>query len=82
VRVEALRKQPVKMLRLLGLGYALRYRLGWLSLSAALGRLGALAGGVRVAAVELPFGRAAIDVDKPADLLLAEALLAGDAGAR
>lgn len=78
VQVEALRKQPIRMLRLLGLGYALRYRLGWLSLGSALNRLGALAGGVRLAVVELPFGRAAIDVDKPADLALAERLLAAD----
>lgn len=80
VRVEALRKQPLKMLGLLGFGYALRYRLGWLRLGAALARLGELAGGVRTAVVEMPFGRAAIDVDKMADLQLAEQLLRADAG--
>lgn len=78
VQVEALRKQPVKMLRLLGLSYALRYRFGWLQLSSALARLGVLAGGVRTAVVEMPFGRAAIDVDKMADLELVQRLLSSD----
>lgn len=78
VQVEALRKQPVKMLRLLGLSYALRYQLGWLKLGTALARLGVLAGGVRTAVVEMPFGRAAIDVDKMADLELVERLLSSD----
>lgn len=79
-QVEALRKQPIRMLRLLGISYALRYRFGWLSLRCALRRLGALAGGIKPAVVELPFGRAAIDVDKPADLELVERLLCEDRG--
>lgn len=79
-QVEALRKQPVRMLRLLGLGYALRYRFGWLTLGCALRRLGQLAGGLRAAVVPMPFGRAAIDVDKPADLELVERLLCEDRG--
>jgi len=79
-KIEVLRKQPFKMLQLLGPTYALRYRLGTLSLQAALKRLGALAGGVEAAVVELPFGRAAIDVDKPADLELVERLLCEDRG--
>lgn len=78
-RVEALRKQPVKMLRLLGLRYALGYRFGWLRLAQATRRLGALAGDVTVAAVDMPYGRAAVDVDKPSDLELVERLLADDA---
>lgn len=76
--VEALRKQPVAMLRLLGISYALRYLLGWLKLSSALARLGALAGGATAAVVEMPFARAAVDVDKPADKELVEQLLAAD----
>ena len=67
--VEALRKRPVAMLRLLGASYALRYLLGWLKLSSAIERLGALAGGARAAVVEMPFARAAVDVDKVADNL-------------
>ena len=77
-QVEALRKRPVAMLRLLGLGYALRYLLGWLRLSSAIARLGALAGGAKAAVVEMPFARAAVDVDKPADKELVERLLAED----
>ncbi len=75
-RLEARRKQPIAQLRLLGIGQVLRYRLGLLSLSGALQRLGALAG-ARVAPVVLADGRAAIDVDKPADLELVQKLIAG-----
>lgn len=75
VQVEALRKRPLRMMQLLGTSYALRYLLGWLRLGSATVRLGQLAGGLRVAVVEMPFGRAAIDVDKPCDLELAERLL-------
>lgn len=78
-QVEALRKRPVAMLRLLGLSYALRYLLGRLRLSAAIDRLGVLAGGATAAIVEIPFARAAVDVDKPADKELVERLLAADA---
>lgn len=73
-RLEARRKQPVAQLRLLGISHVLRYRLGLLSLPQALARLGALSG-ARVAPVVLPDGRAAIDVDKPADLELVRSLL-------
>jgi GTP:adenosylcobinamide-phosphate guanylyltransferase len=65
--VEAQRKQPLKVLARLGPLVAARYALGALPLRAALDRLGKLAG-VRAEVVELPFGQAAIDVDKPADL--------------
>ena len=58
----------------LGLSYVLRYRLGRLALPQALARLGQLAG-ARLAPVVLADGRAAIDVDKPADLELARALV-------
>ena len=77
-QVEALRKRPVAMLRLLGLSYALRYLLGRLRLSSAIARLGELAGGAKAAIVEMPFARAAVDVDKPADKELVESLLAAD----
>lgn len=78
-RLEADRKRPLSLLRRLGLSYVLRYRLGWLSLAAAVGRLGRLCD-ARVRAVILRDGRAAIDVDKPADLALAIALIGKDAG--
>ncbi|WP_428383331.1 nucleotidyltransferase family protein [Nevskia ramosa] len=77
-QVEALRKRPVAMLRLLGPSYALRYLLGRLRLSSAIARLGELAGGAKAAIVEMPFARAAVDVDKPADKELVESLLAAD----
>lgn len=72
---EAERKRPLAMLGRLGLGYVLRYRLGRLSLAQALGRIGEL-GGARVAPVLMADGRAAIDVDKPADLDLVRQLIA------
>jgi GTP:adenosylcobinamide-phosphate guanylyltransferase len=65
--VERERKHPLKLLARLGPFTAARYAAGMLPLRAALDRLGRLAA-VRVEAVELPFGQAAIDVDKPADL--------------
>lgn len=71
--LEADRKRPVQMVRRLGLSYALRYRLGWLSLDRALARLTELAG-ARVGFCALSDGRAAIDVDKPADLELVRRL--------
>ena len=71
--LEALRKSPVRMMLRLGPAYGLRYRLGRLSLDEALARLGELSG-ARAAAVTLQDGRAAIDVDKPADLDLVRAL--------
>ena len=73
-RLEAERKHPVRMLRYLGFGFALRYQLGWLRSTQALARLGALAG-ARVGFVALRDGRAAIDVDKPSDLELVRRLV-------
>lgn len=72
--IENERKHPLRMLRRLGFGFALRYALGLLPLGAALARLGALTRS-RIAIVELPFGRAAVDVDKPEDLELVRRLL-------
>jgi GTP:adenosylcobinamide-phosphate guanylyltransferase len=73
---EAERKQPLKMVRRLGWGVALRYVFGRLTLAAALQRLGKLSG-AKLAVVEMPFGLAAVDVDKPSDLDLVRGLLAG-----
>jgi CTP:molybdopterin cytidylyltransferase MocA len=73
--IEQERKNPLRMMRRLGWTFALRYRLGRLSLGAAAARLGALAGGARLAVVEMSDGRAAIDVDKPDDLDLARRLI-------
>jgi GTP:adenosylcobinamide-phosphate guanylyltransferase len=76
-QLEAGRKKPLALLRRLGFTYVLRYRFGWLSLPRALARLGALAG-ARLAPIVLSDGRAAIDVDKPADLELVRRLVRGD----
>lgn len=73
-QLEADRKRPLSLLQKLGWWSVLRYRLGWLRLDQAMARLGTLAG-ARVAPVILRDGRAAIDVDKSADLVLVRALL-------
>ncbi|MEM7709754.1 MAG: hypothetical protein AAF264_03205 [Pseudomonadota bacterium] len=62
------------MLRQIGPLAALRYATGTLSLDAALSALGRRTG-ARIAAVDMPFAEAAIDVDKPADLTLANRIL-------
>ncbi len=73
-QLEADRKRPLALLQRLGFGYALRYRCGWLRLDRALRRLGSLSG-ARLRAVILTDGRAAIDVDKVADLELVRGLI-------
>lgn len=75
--MERDRKAPLRMMRRLGWTMALRYRLGRLTLAAAMSRLGEMAGGARLAVVELSDGRAAIDVDKPEDLDLVRQMVAG-----
>ncbi len=75
-QLEMDRKRPLHLMLRLGIGLALRYGLGWLRLDQALARLGR-ASGARVAVVELPDGRAAIDVDKPHDLELVRRLMGG-----
>jgi CTP:molybdopterin cytidylyltransferase MocA len=74
-RVEAERKRPLAMARLLGPLALARFALGRLTLRAALDALERRCGGARLSAVEMPFADAAVDVDKPADLALAEAAL-------
>jgi len=73
--VEADRKRPWRIVWRLGPGMLLRYALGRLTLADALARLGAVAG-VRARVVASPFGLAAVDVDKPADLELVQRLVA------
>lgn len=72
--LESDRKHPWRMLRRVGLGSALRYLFGKLSLREAVQRIGARSGAM-AAIVELPFGRAAVDVDKPSDLDLVRRLI-------
>ena len=74
-QVEADRKRPWRIVRRLGVGTLLRYLLGRLTLVQAIAHLGRLAG-LDAAAVASPFGLAAVDVDKPADLDLVRKLVA------
>jgi 2-phospho-L-lactate guanylyltransferase (CobY/MobA/RfbA family) len=71
--IERHRKHPWRIVTSLGPMTLLRYVTGRLSLQRAMERLSELTG-VRVEAVLLPFGEAAVDVDKPEDLVLAESL--------
>lgn len=66
-RVEAERKRPWRMAKILGPGMLLRYVTRRLALKDAAIRLGRLAG-VNASIVQTPFGLASVDVDKPADL--------------
>lgn len=71
--VQAHRKQPWKIAWLLGPRTLLAYALGRLTLDQAVRRLGRQAG-VEARAVKSAFGLAAVDVDKPADLDLVQAI--------
>jgi GTP:adenosylcobinamide-phosphate guanylyltransferase len=72
--IEADRKRPWRIIRKLGPATLLRYLAGRLTLVEALQRLSRLCG-AEVAAVASPFGLAAVDVDKPADLDLVRRLV-------
>ncbi|WP_332774082.1 NTP transferase domain-containing protein [Phenylobacterium sp.] len=75
-RVEAHRKQPWKIAALLGPGMLLGYALGRLTLDQAVAGLGRRIG-LSAVAVRTPYGLAAVDVDKPADLDLVRRLASG-----
>jgi molybdopterin-guanine dinucleotide biosynthesis protein A len=70
-RVERDRKKPLAVIRLLGLWALLRYKMGWLSLDAALGGLSRRVG-LRIGAVILPYAHAAVDVDSLSDYVLVQ----------
>lgn len=72
--LEAERKRPWRMAWTLGPGTLARYALGRLTMDGAAEAVGRAAG-CRAALVPLPFADAAHDVDKPADLDVAEARL-------
>ena len=73
-RLEQDRKRPLAMARLLGPATMLLYALRMLTLGGILERLGRQAGAT-LGIVEMPFAEAAIDIDKPDDLVLAERIL-------
>lgn len=73
--LERDRKRPWAMIRRLGPLTLVRFALGLLRLDQALKRMGQRTG-ARLAAVDMPFAEAAMDVDRPSDLTLAERILA------
>ena len=70
-RVENQRKNPLRLIRVLGWGAVLRYLMGRLSLNEALKRMSHRLG-FKAGAVVLPFPEAAVDVDSVNDLKMAE----------
>lgn len=70
-RVESERKNPLRLIRLLGWSAVLRYLLGSLSLQEALDRLSRRLK-LRISVVELPYAEAAVDVDSMADRLVVQ----------
>lgn len=76
-QVEADRKRPWRIVRRLGPGLLLRYLTGRLTLNDAVRHLGRRAG-IKAAVVATPYGLAAVDVDKPADLDLVRTLIGQD----
>jgi len=79
VRAERFRKQPWRLVGVFGPGALLAFLLRRLGFDAALDRVSE-AIGARVRAVRMPFAEAAIDIDRPADLELADRILAGREG--
>jgi len=74
-RLEDHRKQPLTMAAMLGPGMILRYLLRRLSLDDAARHISRRTG-TRAAIVAIPFPEAAVDVDRPGDLPVAEQVLA------
>jgi len=73
-RVEQQRKKPWRVAAVFGPVLLLGYLLRLFTLDQAMARISARLG-VKVAAVKMPMAEAAIDVDKVADLELAERIL-------
>jgi hypothetical protein len=74
-RVEKDRKKALRLISYFGPVLLLRALTRTIKLDVALAKIGKRMG-LRLNAVRLPFPEAAIDVDKPADVELAEAILA------
>jgi len=73
-QVENQRKNPLRVIRVLGAMAVLRYLMGKLTLADALDRMSQRLG-FRACAVDMPFAEAAIDVDSVADLELVEKIV-------
>jgi CTP:molybdopterin cytidylyltransferase MocA len=74
-KVERYRKQPWRLFAAAGPRALLSFLFGRIDLEGAADRLSRLLG-LRLRVVALPFAEAAMDVDKPSDLALAEKILA------
>lgn len=74
-RLEAYRKKPWRMVAAIGPLTLIRFLMRRLTLADALARLSDIVG-IKIAAADMPFAEAAIDVDKPEDLQLANEILA------
>ncbi len=72
--LEAHRKRPWRIFKAFGAAAILRFAAGGMTLDAAM-RAASRRLDLKAVAVEMPFPDAAIDVDKPDDLALAEAVL-------
>ncbi|HHO69374.1 MAG TPA: hypothetical protein ENK12_10110 [Gammaproteobacteria bacterium] len=70
-QVENERKNPLRLVRLIGWGAVVRYLLGRLSLQQAMQGLSKRMG-LRLGAVTLPYAEAAVDVDSVADRVLVQ----------
>jgi len=75
-RVESQRKNPLRIIRLLGWGAVIRYLLGLLTLDMAL-ELVSRRLGLRIGAVILPYADAAVDIDSIDDYAIVQKKLAG-----
>jgi GTP:adenosylcobinamide-phosphate guanylyltransferase len=73
-RMEGHRKNPLRLVREIGIGALIRYALGFLTLDGAFGHVSKLTD-ARISPVILPFAEAATDVDKPSDHALVEGIL-------
>lgn len=79
-KLDRERKSPLKLVRAFGLAPLMKYLTGRLGRDEAFARASKILG-VPASAVDMPFAEAAIDVDKPDDLALAERILkARDSG--
>lgn len=73
-QMERHRKNPARLVAAVGIWPLMRFAIGQLGIDDALAHLSKRIG-AEIKMVDLPFAEAAIDVDKPGDLDLAEAIL-------
>ena len=73
-QMERHRKRPLRLVAAIGILPLLRFAIGRLGIDDALSHLSGRIG-AEIGRVDMPFAEAAIDVDKPGDLGLADAIL-------